>query len=406
MKLADRTARISGSPTMGVTATVDRLRREGVDIIDFGAGEPDFSTPDAVKAAGRAAIDQDFTKYTPASGIVELRRAICDRYRADYGVEYTESEVIVTAGGKQALFNAALSLFGPGDEVITHAPCWPSLTEQVKLADARPVLVRTHPEDGFAIGARAIVDAVTPRTRGIIINSPCNPTGALIGEDDLAAIGDLAARRGIWIVIDLCYEKLIYDAVAHNLPKVLAGRCRDLTVLCGSASKAYAMTGWRCGWALGPAPFIAACGAIQSHSTSNVSSITQKAALAALTGPQATVRAMLGEYRTRRDNLDEWLGGDSRLRCRKPAGAFYTFVDIGDLLSGVAPGGFRTSTEFAAALLDEARVAVTPGEAFDAPGFIRISFATSMENLREGSARLLDFVRAHAGGVRTAAAAG
>jgi aspartate aminotransferase len=406
IKLADRTARISGSPTMGVTATVDRLRREGIEVIDFGAGEPDFATPEAVKAAGRTAIDRDFTKYTPASGIVELRRAICDRYRADYGVEYTESEVIVTAGGKQALFNAALSLFGPGDEVITHAPCWPSLVEQIKLADAAPVLVRTHPEDGFTIGARAIADAVTPRTRGIIINSPCNPTGALIGEGDLAAIADIAARRGIWIVVDLCYEKLIYDAVAHNLPGVLARRCRDLTVLCGSASKAYAMTGWRCGWAIGPAPLIAACATIQGHSTSNVSSITQKAALAALTGPQATVVAMLDEYRTRRDTLDGWLGGDSRLRCRKPAGAFYMFVDVGDLLSGVAPDGFRTSTEFAQALLDEARVAVTPGEAFDAPGFIRISYATSMENLREGSARLLDFVRTHAGGVRQAAAAG
>src|SRR6202022_2325582 len=195
-------------------------------------------------------------------------------------------------------------------------------------ADATPILVRTHPDDGFTIGAGAIVDAVTSRTRGIIINSPCNPTGALIGEDDLAAIGEVAARHAIWIVVDLCYEKLIYDAVAHNLPGVLARRCRDLTVLCGSASKAYAMTGWRCGWALGPAPVIAACGAIQSHSTSNVSSITQKAALAALTGPQATVRAMLDEYRTRRDNLDEWLSGDSRLRCRKPAGAFYMFVDV------------------------------------------------------------------------------
>jgi aspartate aminotransferase len=390
---------------MGVTATVDRLRREGIEVIDFGAGEPDFATPDAIKAAGRTAIDRDFTKYTPASGTVELKRAICDRCRADYGVEYSESEVIVTAGGKQALFNAALSLFGPGDEVITHAPCWPSLTEQIKLADAAPILVRTHPDDGFAIGAGAIVDAVTPRTRGIIINSPCNPTGALIGEDDLTAIGEVAARRGIWIVVDLCYEKLIYDAVAHNLPKALA-RCRDLTVLCGSASKAYAMTGWRCGWALGPAPLIAACGAIQSHSTSNVSSITQKAVLAALTGPQAPVGAMLDEYRTRRDNLHAWLSGDPRLRCRKPAGAFYMFIDVGDLLSGVAPGGFRTSAEFAQALLDEAFVAVTPGEAFDAPGFIRISYATSADNLREGSARLLDFVRAHADGGRRAAAAG
>jgi aspartate aminotransferase len=405
-RLADRTTRIAGSATMAVTATVDKLRRAGVEVLDFGAGEPDFPTPEAVKTAAHAAIDQNFTRYTAVNGTAELKRAIGDRYRNDYGVDYTDAEIIVTAGGKQALFNVALALFGPGDEVITHAPCWPTLPEQIKLAEASPVLVRTHAEDGFAIGAKAILDAVTPRTRGIIINSPCNPTGALISENELASIADAAARQGIWVIVDLCYEKLIYDAVAHNLPAVLAKRCRDLTVLCGSASKAYAMTGWRCGWALGPAPVIAACGAIQSHSTSNVSSITQKAAFAALTGSQATVVAMLDEYRTRRDNLSIWLGEDSRLRCVKPAGAFYMFVDVGDVLSGVQPGGFRTSNDFAQALLEEARVAVTPGEAFDAPGFIRISYATSMEILREGSERLLAFVRAHAAPERSAAAAG
>src|SRR5216117_2763950 len=211
MKLADRTTRIGGSPTMKVTATVDRLRRSGVEVIDFGAGEPDFPTPDAIKAAARAAIDGNFTRYTPVAGIAELKRAICDRYRTDYGVEYRESEVIVTAGGKQALYNAALSLFGPGDEVITHTPYWPTLTEQIKLADASPVLVPTYADDGFAIRAGAILDRVTPRTRGIIINSPCNPTGALIAESDLAAVGETAAQRGIWIVVDLCYEKLIFD---------------------------------------------------------------------------------------------------------------------------------------------------------------------------------------------------
>jgi len=392
-RLADRTTRIASSPTMAVTATVDRLRREGVEIIDFGAGEPDFPTPEAVKNAGHAALDQNFTRYTPASGIVELKRAICDRYRADYGVQYAENEVVITAGGKQALFNAALSLFGLGDEVITHAPYWPTLTEQVKLADATPVLVRTHAEDGFTIHSEAILEAITARTRGIILNSPCNPTGALISEREAAALADAAARHGIWILVDLCYEKLIYDPTPHNLPKVFADRCRDLTVLCGSASKAYAMTGWRCGWAIGPAAVIAACGAIQSHSTSNVSSITQKAALAALTGSQETVRAMLDEYRVRRDALCGWLAADPRLRCRKPAGAFYMFVDVSELLSVEA---LRTSNDFAQALLDEARVAVTPGEAFDAPGFIRISYATSMDQLREGSARLLEFVRRHA----------
>jgi len=257
-KLAERTQRISGSSTQAVTTMVDRLRRSGVPVIDFGAGEPDFPTPEHVKAAGREAIDQNFTRYTPAPGIVELKRAICDRYRTDYGVEYKESEVIVTAGGKQALYNTALSLWGPGDEVITHAPYWPTLTEQIKLADATPVLARTHAEEGFAIRAQSILEAVTPRTRAIIVNSPCNPTGALVAESELRAIAEIAARQDLWIVVDLCYEKLIYDPVPHNPPAILAETCRDRTVLCGSASKAYAMTGWRCGWAIGPAPVIAA----------------------------------------------------------------------------------------------------------------------------------------------------
>ena len=393
MKLADRTSRIASSPTMKVTATVDRLRREGTEVIDFGAGEPDFPTPGTVKAAAHDALDHDFTRYTPVAGIADLKRAICDRYRQDYGVEYKESEDIVTAGGKQALYNAALSLFGPGDEVITHAPYWPTLTEQIKLAEATPVLARTYAEDGFAITAKTILDAVTPRTRGIIVNSPCNPTGALIAESELRTIAEAAVRKDIWIVLDLCYEKLIYDPVPHNLPGVLATTCRDLAVLCGSSSKAYAMTGWRCGWALGPSPVIAASVALQSHATSNVTSITQKAAVEALTGSQAPVTVMLDEYRKRRDRLCDWLAADPRLHCRKPAGAFYMFIDITDVLS---VGGIRTSLDFADALLQEARVAVTPGEAFDAPGFIRISYATSMDNLKEGSRRILDFVQAHA----------
>jgi aspartate aminotransferase len=390
MKLSERTTHISGSPTMKVTATVDRMRREGIEVIDFGAGEPDFPTPDAVKAAGHTALDQNFTRYTPVAGIVELKRAIADRYKQDYGVEYKDNEIIVTAGGKQALYNTAMVLFGAGDEVITHAPYWPTLTEQVTLADAKAVLVRTSAEDGFAIRAQPVLDAITPRTRGIIVNSPCNPTGALISESDLAAIAEAALAKDIWIVVDLCYEKLIYDPVQHNLPGVLARKNRDLTVLCGSSSKAYAMTGWRCGWQLGPAAVVAASNALQSHSTSNVTSITQKAAVAALTGSQAPVKAMLDEYRVRRDALYGWLTSDPRLRCRKPAGAFYMFVDISDLLS---LNGYRTSADFVDALLAEARVAVTPGEAFDAPGFVRISYATSMELLREGSRRILEFVQ-------------
>jgi aspartate aminotransferase len=286
-----------------------------------------------------------------------------------------------------------MALFGPGDEVITHAPGWPTIAEQIRLAAATPVIVRTHAEDGFQIGPDAVLAAVTPRTRGIILNSPSNPTGALIAEDALEAIVDASRPRGIWVVLDLCYERLIYDAVPHNLPRVVAERARDRAVLVGSVSKSYAMTGWRCGWAIGPAPLIAACSAIQSHATSNVSSITQKAAVAALTGPQDDVGVMLAEYRRRRDQAARWLAEDPRFLCLKPAGAFYLFPDITAFLS---PDGMRTSAEFARDLLAGAHVAVTAGEAFDAPGFLRLSYATSIDRLREGITRLKEFAAARA----------
>jgi aspartate aminotransferase len=387
--LARRTSRMASSPTMKVTAAVDRLRRSGAEVLDFGAGEPDFPTPPAVSAAAHAAIDADFTKYTPVGGTAELKDAIVTRYRADYGVEYREAEVIACAGGKQALYNTALTLFDLGDEVITHAPGWPTLTEQIKLADATPVVVRASGADGFALTAQLFTDAFTSRTRGVVLNSPCNPTGVLMAEDELTRLAKEASRRGIWLVLDLCYEQLIYDTSPHNLPAVIERHCRDLGVVCGSASKAYAMTGWRCGWSLGPAAVIAAQHALQSHTTSNISSITQKAAIAALTGSQEPVGRMLAEYRDRRDALHAWLTADPRIACRRPDGAFYLFPDMRRVL---ADAGYGSTIELAAALLDEARVAVTPGEAFDAPGFIRLSYATSMDTLREGSARLLEFV--------------
>ena len=387
--LAERMGRVSASPTMKVLVEADKLRQQGIDVVEFGAGEPDFPTPAHVKAAAHAAIDGNFTKYTPAAGTSELKHAICARYAADYGVTYKPSEVIVTAGGKQGLYNVALVLFGAGDEVITHAPCWPTLLEQVKLADATPVVVETYADDGFAIKADALLAAVTPATRGIIINSPCNPTGALMPESEMERLVDGLAGRHIYIILDLCYEQLIYEPIPHNLPGVLARAWRDKTILCGSASKSYAMTGWRCGWALGPAEVVAASNALQSHSTSNACSISQKATVAALNGPADTVSAMLEEYRVRRDQLHVWLTADPRIKCVKPNGAFYLFIDISALLT---PDGIRTSAEFAERLLHEAHVALTAGEAFEAPGFLRISYATSMDRLKEGVTRIHDFV--------------
>ena len=386
--LADRLSRIAASATLAVAAEADRLRRAGVDVVDLGAGEPDFDTPPHVKAAGIAAINANFTRYTPAVGILELREAVCARYRDDYGVQIPPGEVMITAGGKQSLFNTAFVLFNPDDEIVTHAPCWPTIPEQIKLAGAKPVLVRTRSEDGFTLHADDVINALTPRTKAIILNSPNNPTGALISEETTRAIADAAAARGIWVIVDLCYEKLIYEPVPHNLVKILLDRHRDRTVLCGSASKAYAMTGWRCGWTVAPKAIIDAANTIQGHSTSNIASITQKAAVAALTGPQDAVAQMLAEYRTRRDRVHAWLTENPGIRCLKPAGAFYLLLDISDLLS---PSGVRTATQFAQALLEQARVALTPGEAFDAPGTVRISYATSIEQLREGANRILKF---------------
>ena len=385
---AQRLAQVSASATLKVAAEAERLRRAGVNVVDFSAGEPDFPTPEHVKAAGKAAIDANFTRYTVAPGIPELREAICARYKRDYGIEITAAEVLMTNGGKQALFNAALALYDPGDEVITHAPYWPTIPEQVKLVGAKPVIVPTRSEDGFAVHADAIIRAITPKTKAIIVNSPGNPTGALVDEATTAAITDAAAKQGIWTIVDLCYEQLIYEPVPHNLPKALFDRNRARTVICGSASKSYAMTGWRCGWTIAPKELTAAFNVIQGQSTSNICSITQKATLAAITGSQDAVTVMLDEYRRRRDNIHAWLTANPGIKCVKPSGAFYLFPDISGLLS---PDGVKTSTDFAAALLEKEHVVVTPGEAFDAPGDLRISYATSMEQLREGATRILRF---------------
>ena len=384
---AQRLAGVSASATLKVAAEAERLRRAGVNVVDFSAGEPDFNTPGHVKDAGKAAIDANFTRYTASQGIPELREAICARYKRDYGIEISAAEVLLTAGGKQALFNTALALFDPGDEVITHSPYWPTIPEQVKLVGATPVIVPTSSSDGFAIHAEGIVRAITGKTKAIIINSPCNPTGALIDESATKAIVAAAKAKGIWIVVDLCYEQLIYEKVPHNLPKVLFEEHRDRTVLCGSASKAYAMTGWRCGWTIAPKELSTAFNVIQGQSTSNITSITQKAALAAVSGPQDAVTTMLNEYRTRRDNIHGWLTANPAIKCVKPKGAFYLFPDISELLTPQV----KTSAEFAQALIEKEHVVVTPGEAFDAPGYLRISYATSMEQLREGATRILRF---------------
>ena len=388
-RFSQRVGQVRLSPTQKVAQEADALRSKGVDIINLGPGEPDFDTPVHIKEAAKAALDDNFTKYTTNIGIVELREAICHRYSEDCGLAADPDNVIVSAGGKQALFNVAMAVLDPGDEVIVHAPGWPTIVDQVRMVGSEVTVVRTHPEDRFRVGAEQIIESLTPRTRMVVINSPCNPTGGLIAEDDLREIAVAVENRDIWITLDLCYDRLIYDNTPHNLPAVLQEIVPNRCAIVGSLSKTYAMTGWRCGWTMGPKELIDACSNVQSQSTSNASSISQRAGVVALTDSQECVRRMRDEYLMRRDWIIEQIRQDSRISCAVPGGAFYIFPNISQLLS---PSRLRTSMEFTAALLQDGRLAVTPGEAFDAPGFLRISYAASMNQLQEGMKRFSRFI--------------
>lgn len=385
--LAERMQHIGLSPTMKGTIAAEKMRREGVDVVDLGAGEPDFPTPAHITAAAHKALDANFTKYTANMGTLELREAIGYRYREDYGVSYAPDEVLAAAGGKQALYHTAMTLFNPGDEVITHAPGWPTLIEQIKLAGATPKVVMTRVEEGWALSADLLLSAVTPQTKAIIVNSPGNPTGALMSEGEAKKLAAEAATRGLWIIVDLCYEGLVYDGVPHNLPKIFGDAMRERLVLCGSASKAYAMTGWRCGWVLAPKAVISACNALQSHESSNVNSITQKAAVAALTGSQDCVAEMRNVYKQRRDQVIEWLKEEPRITCAVPQGAFYLYPSIQAFLTPKVP----TSQAFTDGLLATEFVVVPPAEAFEATGAFRLSYATSLDRLREGVTRIIRY---------------
>jgi aspartate aminotransferase len=391
LRLAERIGRVSLSATMRAAGEAERLRRQGIDVVDLGPGEPDFATPAHVIAAAHAALDAGFTKYTANPGSMDLRAAIAARYREDCGVTIAPEEVIVTAGGKQALFHAAMALIDDGDEVITHAPGWPTIGEQVKLAGGDVRLVFLDERDGFALNAKAFIDAATARTRAIVINSPANPTGAVMTEHEARTLAAEAARRDWWVVLDLCYHGLVYDGAPHDLVRIFSDAMPERFVVCGSASKTYAMTGWRCGWMIGPRALVDAANALQSHETSNANSVAQRATLAALTGPQDCVAAMRDEYQRRRDALRGWLADEPRLSSVTPKGAFYLFPSVTAFLSDAR---CPTSIDFASMLLRDEHVLVTPGEAFGAPGYIRLSYATSLERLREGAIRLIRFARA------------
>lgn len=389
MKLAARVGRITPSPTLAMTATAKAMAAQGVDIVDFSSGEPDFDTPEPVKAAAEAAIRSGFTKYTPSSGIDELRQAIADKLREEQGLRYDKAQILVSCGAKHSLYNLAEALLEAGDEIIIPAPYWVSYADQALLNDATPVLLPTREEDGYAIDLDALERLVTPRTKAIIVNSPCNPTGATYDRKTLEAIAAIAVRHDLLIVSDEIYEKVLYDGATHVSIAALSPEVAVRTVIVNGVSKAYAMTGWRIGYAAGPKELITAMANIQSQSTSNPCSISQKAAVAALRLGGPFTEQMVMEFDRRRRMMVDRLNRIPGVTCPMPGGAFYAFPNISGVLGGRGPDGPVDSPQaLAAYLLKTAHVAVVPGEPFGSRAHIRLSYATSMDAIERGVERI------------------
>jgi aspartate aminotransferase len=387
LALSERIGLISVSSTMKVAAEADRLRREGIDVVDFGAGEPDFPTPDNVKRAAIRAIEQNFTKYTPAGGTQELKQAIVDRHAADYGTAYSASECVVSVGGKHIIFNLMQVLLDPGDEVVIPVPYWVTYKDVVNYTGAKCVFVNTDEAHGFTLTASMIEPHLNDRTRMVIINSPSNPSGGVLDRAEFERIFEMTSRRGIWLMTDECYCRFLYEGEPYSIAAMKGAK--DTVIVAGSLSKTYAMTGWRIGFGLGPAPVISAVNKLQSHSTSNPTSIAQKAAVEALRGPQESVGTMLAEYKIRRDFVVNRLREIPGVTIGMPKGAFYAYPNIS---SAFGRNGVNTPMQFAEKLLETAHVAVVPGEAFGTDQHIRISYATSIGELSRGLDRLHKFI--------------
>jgi aspartate aminotransferase len=385
IRFSDRVTAMQESPTLAVLNRATALIAQGVDVVDFGAGEPDFGTPQAIADAGKLAIDRGMTKYTNASGTKALREAIANRYNRRYQTSLTQQHVIAGSGGKQELFNLALALVRPGDEVIIPSPYWVSFPDQVAFAGGTPVFARTDPDDGFRPRLEDIAAVATSRTRGVILNSPCNPTGAVIRASELERIVEWCAARDAFLVFDETYELFVYGGHEHASAMRWFEQYPETIAVVNSMSKTFAMTGWRLGYAIAHPDIITALGKIQSHSTSNPSTIAQTAALEAFDGATEDVQRMYDAYCDRRAWLVPAINDIPGICCTDPDGAFYIFPDVSAYFD---KRGITDSQSFASYLLDEAGVAVVPGGAFGADDFIRISYATSMDRIREGIVRM------------------
>jgi aspartate aminotransferase len=385
--IAERISSISESSTMKVAADATKLRAEGVDVVDFGAGEPDFPTPDNIKQAAIRAIEQNFTKYTPSGGTAELKKAVCERHAQDFGTSYSPAECLITVGGKHVIFNLMQALINPGDEVVIPVPYWVTYKDVVNFAGGKCVFVDTDEQKGFTLTAGMIEPYLNARTKLVIINSPSNPSGAVLDRVEFEKIFKLTRDRGIYLMTDECYCKFLYDSEPFSIASLPGAK--DNVLVAGSLSKTYAMTGWRIGFGLVPKPIVDAMNKLQSHSTSNPTSISQKAAVEALRGPQESVGRMLAEYRTRRDFVVRRLRAIPGVECQEPRGAFYAYPNLG---VAIGKNGIADSLQLSDRLLKESHVAVVPGEAFGTEKHVRISYATSMHELERGLERIHQFV--------------
>ena len=395
--LAERTLLIKPSVTLAIAAKAGKLRSQGIDVINFSAGEPDFDTPDRIKAAAIEALKRGMTKYTDVRGIEPLRQAIAQKYLSDYGLRYQISEILVSCGAKHSLYNLFQAVVNPGDEVLVPAPYWVSYADMALLAGGVPKIIQTSEASGFRITAQQLAKALSSHTRVFVLNSPSNPTGASYEETELMAIAQVLERHNCLIVTDDIYDKIVYDGFTIRNLATLAPSLRDRIVIVNGVSKSYAMTGWRIGYALGPADIIGAAAKIQSQSTSNPTSIAQAAALEAIQGPQEDVAIMVGEFAKRRNVVVERLNAISGVQCLKPQGAFYVFPNIAAFIGKNVNGKSLTSPcDIADYLLEEAKVAAVPGEDFGSNAHIRLSYATSLENIEEGCRRMRDaFAKIH-----------
>lgn len=386
IQFADRVNRISISPTMAVMQEAEKYKARGIDVVDFGPGEPDFPTPEHIKRAAIKALDENRTKYTATAGIAPLRQAICDWHARELGSSYQPAECIVTVGGKHAVFNSICSLVNSGDEVVIPAPYWVSYPDMVKYAGGRPVIVETHEKNGFCPRASDIDRVITSRTRVVIINSPSNPTGAVIPKEDFAAILEVCQRRGVWLLSDECYSHFTYGGARPFSIASVPGS-KERAIIAGTFSKTFAMTGWRLGYALAPAPLVGALTKLQSQSVSNPTSIAQYAGLEAMRGSMESVEVMLAEYARRRERIVAGLRAIPGVTCTAPQGAFYVFPNISAHFNAEMPNDMAVAKQ----LLEREHVAVVPGEAFGGAGHVRISYATSIERIEEGLRRFSRF---------------